>query len=84
MDTVVASGSSLRKDAGGFCSTDVGELRNITDTSCLEDCATKASEWGTTFATTDSVIDSFGFCGAIIPSFSSDSSSFGFCELPFP
>ena len=83
-DVAVASGSSLRRDAGDFCSADVGELRNIADTSCLEDCATKASEWGATFATTDSAVDSLDFCGAIIPSFSSDSSSFSCCELPFP
>ena len=80
----MASCSSLRKDTGGFCSADVGGLRDIGDASVLEGCATKTSDWDATFAPNDSAIGSFDFCGAIIPSFSSDSSSSGCGELPFP
>ena len=67
--------------ATGLCSTGMGDLRNIADTPRFQDCAMEASEWGATFATAGSTIESFNFCGALIPSFSSDSSSFGNCEL---
>ena len=67
-----------------LCSGGVAALRSGADVPSLQETTMKASGWNTTFVTASSTGGSFNFYGALIPSFSSDSSSFGGCELPLP
>ena len=59
-------------------------LRSGADEPSLQEAKSKASGCNTTLVTASSTGGSFNHCGALIPSFSSDSSSFGGCELPLP